>query len=127
MNAFKASNNKQMLERAMSNAIVAWVEKSNPQLTKDEIVTRAMELLDAWEVKNSDLQENGDDWKYYLDVGRPGIVIGPRGEQINFILKETKKEIGHEFEFHITEKKRSDLYWVMDGYFIVRDYNAGCL
>ena len=51
MNAFKASSNKQMLERAMSNAIVAWVEKNNPELTKDEIVTRAMELLDAWEVK----------------------------------------------------------------------------
>lgn len=124
---FNAKNNKEMLERAMSEAIVSWVKRENPHLTKDEIMTKAMELLDAWDVVDSELIEDNDNWTYRLRARMVGIVIGAKGKQINFILQETKKLIKHSFEFRLEEVKESDLYWAMNGYFLLKDWNQGCL
>lgn len=115
------------IERAIGEALIDWTEEKNPRFSRDEVMKDSIKNLDSWEIKGSTLSEENGILKFILVIERPGLVIGTMGQQINFLIKRSKKILGFDYELHLNEQERSHLYDVMDGWFSMRMLQEGTL
>jgi hypothetical protein len=127
MEMHESRKKKEQIERAIGQALISWLEKENPKFTTDEIMHNSVDILDCWEIKGSSLSEEKDVLRYSLIVERPGLVIGQMGKQIDFLIKESKRLLGFDYEFHLQEQKKSHLYDIALEWFSMQMMSDGCL
>ena len=128
MNIDQSREMRIKIERAIGEALIDWTEKENPKFSRDEVMEESIKNLDSWGIKRSHLSEDEDGvLKYILIVERPGLVIGSMGKQINFLIEESKRILGFDYELYLNEQERSHLYDVMDGWFSMRMLQEGTL
>ena len=66
-------------------------------------------VLEAAEIARIEIEKAGENVKIILHSGRPGVVIGKRGQEIDTLRKDLSKRLGRNVEVTVTEIQRPEL------------------
>ena len=123
MNIQDLRDKQGQLERTMSCAFLEYVKEKKPNLSEEQAIETVKKYLDMPDIQNTQLVELTEGkYEYIISAVHVGYLIGKKGELIDFLIQDTKKSLDWDFELKLRESRRSELYHVVDNYYLMKKF-----